>query len=361
MARKDYLVEGRHFSTESEYSKALHDKRIIDRLRAQYNAGDRRIQEKIYKDLKQGEYHFYTDLGKDFCSEIEKKSNSASAKMENLVKMELVKMEKRRKLILAGCTILGTLCLTYFGLYSWYIYRTQSSYEQLSELKNKPVIGQNNEAINADAEQSGPLFSLDQNEMVVPEVLDEYKNLLIVNKRLIGWVKIDDTIIDYPVVQTDDNEYYLTHNLNQQYDKNGTIFLDKDCSVLKPSTNLIIYGHHMQSGRMFGNLDYYQDEEYYRKHPLIQFDTIYEKGTWQIMYVFRSRVFNEEDITFKYYQFIDAASELEFDSNMKEMAALSLYDTGVTAEYGDRLLTLSTCDYRESNGRFVVVAKKIKE
>lgn len=135
--------------------------------------------------------------------------------------------------------------------------------------------------------------------------------------------------------------------------------MDKDCDVLKPSTNFIIYGHHMKSGNMFGKLDKYEDVSYYEKHPYIQFDTIYEKGIYQVMYVFRSRVYREDEIVFKYYQFIDANGEQEFNSYMKEMAAMSFYDTGVTAEYGDQLLTLSTCDYQETNGRFVVVAKKI--
>ena len=135
--------------------------------------------------------------------------------------------------------------------------------------------------------------------------------------------------------------------------------MDKDCDVLKPSTNFILYGHHMQSGKMFGNLDLYEKESYYKEHPYIQFDTIYEKGMYQVMYVFRSRVYNEDEIVFKYYQFIDADSKQEFDSYMKEMASMSFYDTGVTAEFGDQLLTLSTCDYTESGGRFVVVAKKI--
>lgn len=160
-------------------------------------------------------------------------------------------------------------------------------------------------------------------------------------------------------MQTSDNEYYLTHNLNQEYDKNGSIFMDKDCDVLKPSTNFILYGHHMSSGRMFGKLGLYEKKSYYEEHPYIQFDTIYEKGTYEVMYVFRSRVFKEEEIVFKYYQFIDANSEQEFDSYMNEMAEMSLYDTGVTAQFGDQLLTLSTCDYQEKNGRFVVVAKKI--
>ena len=135
--------------------------------------------------------------------------------------------------------------------------------------------------------------------------------------------------------------------------------MDKDCDVLKPSTNLILYGHHMKSGQMFGNLSLYSDQSYYEKHPYIQFDTIYEKGLYEIMYVFRSRVYSEDEIVFKYYQFIDAQSEQEFDSYMNDMEGMSLYDTGVTAQYGDRLLTLSTCDYQEKNGRFVVVAKRV--
>ena len=160
-------------------------------------------------------------------------------------------------------------------------------------------------------------------------------------------------------MKTTDNEYYLDHNLNQEYDKNGSIFMDKDCDVLKPSTNFILYGHHMKSGQMFGSLSSYSDQSYCEKHPYIQFDTIYEKGLYEIMYVFRSRVYSEDEIVFKYYQFIDAQSEQEFDSYMNDMAEMSLYDTGVTASFGDQLLTLSTCDYQEKNGRFVVVAKKV--
>jgi len=137
------------------------------------------------------------------------------------------------------------------------------------------------------------------------------------------------------------------------------IILDKDCNAAFPNTNMILYGHHMKSGKMFGNLNYYSKESYYKEHPRIHFDTIYEEGRYQIMYVFRSRIYNEDDIVFKYYQFFDVATPEEFDSNMNEMKKLSLYDTGVTATYGDRLITLSTCDNSEQDGRFVVVAKKI--
>ena len=88
--------------------------------------------------------------------------------------------------------------------------------------------------------------------------------------------------------------------------------------------------------------------------------TFYEKGTYEVMYVFRSKIYEESEIVFKYYQFTDAVSETEFEYNMMQVEDMSLYDTGVSAEYGDELLTLSTCDYYTSDGRFVVVAKKIR-
>jgi len=280
-------------------------------------------------------------------------SGRSDAELNEIVQEELEKREKWRKRIVRLCSAAAVLCLGYYGIYAYYLYRTESTYRALSELKENPVT-----AVAAPAATPGPLYTLDAPEQP-REVLEEYKNLLIANQKLIGWIKIDDTYIDYPVMQTDDNEYYLDHNTKQEYDKNGTIFMDKDCDVLKPSTNYILYGHHMKSGKMFGKLDAYQKESYYKEHPYISFDTIYEKGTYQVMYVFRSRVYKESEIVFKYYQFIDANSEQEFDSYMQEMAAMSLYDTGVTAQYGDQLLTLSTCDYQETDGRFVVVAKKI--
>ena len=175
-----------------------------------------------------------------------------------------------------------------------------------------------------------------------PEILEKYKSLYLRNKNLIGWLKIADTKIDYPVMQSNNGEYYLDHNFNQEYDKNGTLFVDNDCDVLRPSDNIIIYGHNMKSGEMFGSLEKYKNESYYQEHPRIEFDTIYETGTYEVMFAFLSRVFYEGEITFKYYQFINASSDQEFSSAIEAMKELSLYDTGVTANYGDQLLTLST-------------------
>ena len=419
MTQKIYVVEGRQFRTEADYRNALKDQQVIGNLRVQTKKMSLADQKKLLEVLRSGKCRFHSILGQDYMEELaeeirrqegtgtesssarDKKPSEDTAKkkeipkkkkevpkkketvkkepakrktetkkktftkkkskekqfneaeLDQIVKEELKKQEKRRKFLVVCCSMVAVVCLGYFGMYNWYNYRTADNYKQLSELKDK-------EPTNGSTSQTPVIhYTSDEGQSTPPPVLDEYKNLLNKNKRLIGWVKIDDTNIDYPVMQTTDNEYYLDHNLNQEYDKNGSIFMDKDCDVLKPSTNLILYGHHMKSGQMFGGLSLYSDQSYYEKHPCIQFDTIYEKGLYEIMYVFRSRVYSEDEIVFKYYQFIDAQSEQEFDSYMNDMEGMSLYDTGVTAQYGDRLLTLSTCDYQEKNGRFVVVAKKV--
>ncbi len=394
MAQKVYIVEGRQFRTETDYRRALRDKKVIDRLREQIDFQNRSQLSQLVKALQQKKYPFLTLLGQDFMEEAEEAlqqlTNSPSAagkrkgrqaarkssgqspgkkkaaqslpgnpgqddQMEKYVQEELQRREKIRRRLALLCGVVAVGCLGYFGIYTYQASRTEREFARLAAFRERA------QDLPIQEVTGGPLIHYtEEGERVIPEILDEYKNLYNSNKRLIGWLKIDDTNIDYPVMQTTNNEYFLNHNFNQQSDRNGALFLDKDCDVLEPSTNLIIYGHHMKSGNMFGTLDKYSSEEYYKEHPVIQFDSIYEKGTYEVMYVFRSKIYSEEDVIFKYYQFIDAGSQQEFDSNMQEMAAMSLYDTGVTASYGDHLLTLSTCDYYVSDGRFVVVAKRVE-
>lgn len=273
-------------------------------------------------------------------------------KLRKAVAKELRKREKRRKRLIALCIVLATGCIGYFSVYTYMEHKTQresAGWAQLKEdNKRKPPSDKEEFVIHRTA------------EVETPDILPEYEILYNKNKKLIGWVKIADTNIDYPVMQTSDNEYYLTHDFDQNKDKNGCIFMDKDCNVIDRSTNLIIYGHDMKSGAMFGHLDKYTDESFFKEHQTFQFDTIYEKGTYQVVYVFQAKVLAEDEIAFKYYQFIDANSEEEFLSDMAEMAAMSLYDTGVTPPYGSELVTLSTCDTSQgAEGRFVVVGMRV--
>lgn len=390
MTADGLTVAGRRFRTRADYEAALRDQKKIDTIKSQTDLNDPKQLLELFGELQSGVYRFETSVGNDFDDEIfekveslkkqknsiksadksSKKKNKAPKKekvnkkaakakslkdydkdMQKQILDELKKQEKKRRLIVILASAVAVLCFGYFGIYYFFSARTSMDYNELAALKGSDALVET---------QAPNDFAIHKSSVALPDVLDEYKTLYEKNKKLIGWLKIDDTIIDYPVMQTSNNEYYLEHNFNQEYDKNGSLFLDCDCSIYPRSTNLIIYGHHMKSGQMFGQLQKYAKESYGKEHSVIQFDSIYEKATYQVMYVFRSQVYNEDDLVFKYYQFINANSEEEFNSYMKEMEAMSLYDTGVTASFGDSLLTLSTCDHSQTDGRFVVVAKRIK-
>lgn len=253
-----------------------------------------------------------------------------------------------RTIIMILCAVIAAGSLGYFGLYSYEASHNTQQNSILSAVKD------NNDFVL----YKQPTVKL--NNYDTPDILEDYAAVYALNKSLVGWIRIDDTKVDYPVLQTKNNDYYLNHNFDQEEDRNGSIFLDSECSIFPRSQNLLIYGHNMKSGKMFGTLKNYKDQNYYIKHPQIQFDTLYEKGTYDIMYVFSEVVHDEMEVTFKYYQFINANSEVEYNSYMKDMKDMSLYDTGITSNYGDSLITLSTCDYSEGSERFVIVAKKAK-
>lgn len=384
-------VQGRQGMARGNPSAEQRDRQKIQKIREETDLKDPVSVLRLYQRMKTGAYHFETAIGREFDDHIfelaEKYEAELSAKktqknkknisrqkirkkmgqkkkvspislhdfdgeMQKEIAWQLKLRERRRRLLILLCSMSAVLCFGYFISYYYLAERTDADYEQLAGLKNSDVLAKEEEVV---LELKGKDVDLPP-----PELLDEYKTLYNKNKKLIGWLKIDDTIIDYPVMQTSNNEYYLDHNFSQEKDKNGSIFMDAACMAYPRSQNLILYGHHMKSGKMFGGLEKYASKSYYEKHSIIQFDTIYEKSTYQVMYVFRARVLKENEIAFKYYQFIDAGSVEEFESHMKEMAEMSLYDTGVTAGYGDELLTLSTCDNSQTDGRFVVVAKRIR-
>lgn len=180
------------------------------------------------------------------------------------------------------------------------------------------------------------------------------------NNEIVAWIEIENTNISYPVLQGTDNSYYMTHNYKKETAKDGAIFLDKDYNWNLPSTNLLIYGHNnIGSNEMFASLLNYKDENYYKKHPTIKFTTNREDVEYEIIAVFETRVFyKSEKNVFRYYYFINAENEQEYNDFIENSKKSSLYDTGKTAQYGDQLMTLSTCSYHTEDGRFAVVAKR---
>ncbi len=190
-------------------------------------------------------------------------------------------------------------------------------------------------------------------------VSNPYAEAYLANSDTAGWLVIPGTNIDYPVMWTpEDENYYLYRDFDGSENANGCLILDTDSSPDPVTTNLIIHGHNMKSGAMFGNLTDYEDEEYFRAHQQIILHTKTCQRNYEVIAVFRSQVYKKTDNVFKFYKFFQANTQEEFDDFYNNIKALSLYDTGVSAKFGDRFITLSTCAYHVENGRFVVVAKE---
>ena len=192
-------------------------------------------------------------------------------------------------------------------------------------------------------------------------VLEAYRALYEQNPDLIGWLRVEGTGIDLPVVQTPgDNEYYLRRGFDKFYAAGGTLFLDERCDIspAEPTANWLVYGHNMADGTMFGQLTRYRDEAFYREHPTFTFDTLYETATWQVVAALDTTLGADE---LPYYTFFDAGTKLEWQQRVEAIRALALYDTGVEVQYGQQLLTLSTCgDHRpNTETRFALLAVRV--
>jgi len=187
----------------------------------------------------------------------------------------------------------------------------------------------------------------------------DYSELYAQNSDFIGWLKIDGTPIDYPVMLTPTNEeYYLHRNFYKQYDYNGTLFCEAEIDPIRPSDNITIYGHHIKGGIMFHDLDNFKSKEFYEEHKTFIFDTIYRWGTYEIVAVYRTDV---NPGSFEYWNVQDCTEE-EFNEYVQFFTRKAIYKTDLidSVEYGDKLISLSTCAYHVENGRLVVVAKLIK-
>ena len=253
----------------------------------------------------------------------------------------------KKKWITNVILVLLVLVFIGSGLYLFrYFWEARQTENELGELQQSKI-----ESVNEGGEE---LQTSDGRA-----ILKDYRKLYKKNGDLIGWVTVKDTKIDYPVMQTkNDSEYYLHRNFKKKKDVNGLPFLDANCDVEDNNSNLMVYGHHMKSGLMFAHLEDYEDSAFYKKHKTIEFDTLYEKRKYEVVAVFRSKIYKEEEDVFKYYRYGGALSEKQFTDYVENCIKLSVHKTGVKPVYGEQLLTLVTCAYHTDEGRFVVVARR---
>lgn len=272
-------------------------------------------------------------------------------------------MKKKRKkilynvlLVFFACVFIG--CATYLIKY---YYESKKSEDKVRDLREHIVIPDKDMRDNdkATASDSSEDEFVDINGK---KIYKKYAKLYERNNDFIGWLTIKGTVIDYPVMQSMyDEQFYLRRNFDKEYSYAGTLFADTSASIENPSDNIIIYGHHMNTGKMFHELEEYEKESFYNKHKIITFDTIYGSGKYEVIAAFRTKIYEEGYTGFTYYTFFDATDEAAFDSYVSNCKKLTPYTINETAKYGDKLISLSTCAYHEQDGRYVVVAKKLED
>lgn len=196
-------------------------------------------------------------------------------------------------------------------------------------------------------------------ELDPEKILPQYQQMYEQNPDLVGWLNIPGTPIDYPVLQNEVRDYYLKKDFYGNKNFNGQLILDSACDPWTPSYNLVVSGHNMNSGKMFGSLEYYTSKYFWQKHKTFTYDSLMREGTYVVFAAFYSADYDVDETGFRYNA--DIQYGLDAELWLGEVAANQLYDTGIDVKFGDEILTLTTCFYQRKDGRFVVVARRVRE
>ena len=256
--------------------------------------------------------------------------------------------------------LVATFAVSAFMVGKYFVNSKKSgdAYDELAQMVTKPS-GETKPSDEAEeteqaTEDSGVIVERLPRHEVLPEYQDVYER----NSDMVGWIKIEGTKVNYPVMQTKERpNYYLKRDFDSNPSDWGSIYVREECDVNKPSDNVTIYGHNMIDCSMFGDLKNYGTKAFWEAHKEIYFDTLSEYHVYEIFSVFKTTANEGEGFT--YHQMEDAANEQEFNEFIAQCKKLSFYDTGITPVYGDKLICLSTCEYTLDNGRLVVAARRI--
>lgn len=262
----------------------------------------------------------------------------------------------KKKLYIAAIILFAALfAVSAFLLIRYYVQisRSQASYDALIQIKDQ--------AQPVEQDEQNPLMAVvvDQDTGENRLVLAEYAPIYELNPDTVGWISIEGTNINFPVMhRPEETDYYLNRDFYGKWNNQGAIYVREQCDVFAPSDNITIYGHRTNAGTMFAALQDYQKQSFWQDHQYIQFDTLTTHNTYQIFAVFT--IESTEDSDFPYHLFVDAENDEEFDQFVTKAKGYSLYETGVSATPDDKLITLSTCVGTGNLGRLVVVAKQVE-
>lgn len=379
-----YCIGKFQFDSYEKYQEALDDIEKIRYISKKMDINETGVAQKLYSLIREGKIIFKSVIGDDYLLYL---SDMVAEDYKVISRTTFTDRVARKIKQLSPGQVVGAICMTgavvCFLVFLGSELHDQQKTRELERIKDEQEISAASdwlsarflEALNGEEEeepvlaQSGTVENnvygaeLAQETVQKPEgpaILPEYQQLYQQNSDFSGWLSIPGTGIDYPVMQAvpESSDFYLTHNYNGEEDINGSIFLDSRNDYEQQDDNLIVYGHNMKSGLMFGELKNYLDPAFYQEHKMIQFNTIYEKAQYEIIAVCLAKVPAEGEEGFRYYDFINAGSEENFSSFLENMKKMNIMDGELSASYGDKLLTLSTCNNYTEDGRLVLLAKK---
>lgn len=385
---KKFVIGGFEFENYYEYRAALEDVKKIECISNELNVQDPEVAVRLYNDIRDGIITFNSPIGQQFADHVaDIVANKSVGMLGDIAQIEEAEVKaKRQKTIgLLFVSLAVVLIGIYAGIEVKDIYETRQIaklQQSITASAEKNTENSNENTNNADIDDGDNLDIVSEgatssantitDDLISSPwdtsyaaddrpILTEFEDLYNQNNDFVGWLEVVGTDINYPVMQTpNDPEYYLQRDFNKEEDTNGTLFVDYRCDIVNPTTNTIIFGHNMRSGKMFGGLKKYLDYDYYQSHKTIIFKSLYEEQEYEVVGVGLSQVGYSDDDTYKYYEFIDAVTGAELQEFLDNIQSLSVFDETIDITSTDKLLTLSTCNSYKEDGRLFVVAKRVK-
>ncbi len=365
------------FDTFHEYRDAQEDLKKIDLINQELDIHDQEVAVRLYNMLRDGQITFRSPIGEQFATHI---ADIVAAGSEDLLEDKAVANEAAKKFQYQKVLgrLAAVLAVAFFG---YFVYaevaevmhtrelerlarERQEAMQQASLTDDTSTASDEMATEDANAVATEEKDPFARNPLIDPAtltVLPEYEALLEQNPDLVGWLTIQGTKVDYPVVQrAEDNDFYLNHSFDGSEDSAGTIYVDYRSDIVNPTTNTMVYGHNMKNGSMFGSLKNYLQEDFFKEYRYIQFNTIYEHRLYQVVSVGLSEVAYQDENSYRYYNFIQANNMEEWQEFVDNVSALAVYQSDVTLEPSDEILTLSTCNSYTEDGRLFIVAKRIQ-